>query len=252
MTIHPAKTELMFLSKASFIGPLPKITLGPNELNFVTKVTCLGVQLDNKLSWTPHIKSLCKRLSARLKKLKHLKGLDNRILESIYFKGILPSVTYSISLWGSSNSLQALEEVHIRAARFICNIKDSTRDVDVLALAKWKSLLHIYKKRMACITYQAFYNRAPDDINSLFTKHFSSRNQRDNLKLHVTRPNSDSFRSSFSHRASILWNNLPVFLKNKPSIEAFKAALKINNDVLDRITFNGMQGINKDILNYLY
>ena len=43
---------------------------------------------------------------------------------NIYFEGILPSITYSISLWGSSNSLQALEEIHIKAARFIFYIKD--------------------------------------------------------------------------------------------------------------------------------
>lgn len=45
---------------------------------------------------------------------------------------------------------------------------------------------------------------------------------------------------------------LPVSLKNKPSLEAFKAALKTNHDILDRTTFNRMQGTNKGILNYLY
>ena len=87
--------------------------MGPNQLNFVTKSTSLGVQIDNKLTWSPHIKTLCKRFSARLKKLKHLKGLNENILETIYFKGILPSITYSISVWGSSNSFQTLEDIHI-------------------------------------------------------------------------------------------------------------------------------------------
>ena len=50
MTIHPAKTELMLLSKSKFMGPLQKICLGPNELSFVSKATCLGIHIDNKLS----------------------------------------------------------------------------------------------------------------------------------------------------------------------------------------------------------
>jgi len=83
MTIHSAKTDLMLLSKKTFIGPLPNICLGPNELSFVSKTTCLGVQLDNKLFWSPHVKSLSKRFSARLNKLKRLNGLDKHILESI-------------------------------------------------------------------------------------------------------------------------------------------------------------------------
>ena len=199
MTIHPAKTELMLLSKSKFIGPLQQICLGPNELSFVSKATCLGIHIDNKLSWSQHVKTLSKRFSARVKKLKHLKGLDNHILESIYFKGIIPSITYSIALWGSSKSLQTLEDIHIRAARFIFNIKESTLNTEVLAKTRWKSLSYIYKKRIATITYQAFYNRAPAGINSLFTKQSPLRNLRDSLKLYVQRPRSDFLRSSFSH-----------------------------------------------------
>ena len=252
MTIHPAKSELMLLSKSRFIGPLQKICLGQNELSFVSKATCLGILIDNKLSWSPHIKSLSKRFSARVKKLKHLKGLDNRLLESIYFKGIIPSIAYSIALWGSSKSLQTLEDIHIGAARFIFNLKESTPNTEVLAATKWKSLSYFYKKRIATISYQAFYNRAPAAISSLFTKHSPLRNLRDNLKLFVQRPKSDFRRSSFSHHASVLWNNLPVYLKSKPNIVSFKSALKAKSDILDKITFNGLQGLNKDVVNYIY
>ena len=231
MTIHPAKTELMLLSKSKFIGPLQKICLGPNELSFVSKATCLGIHIDNKLSWSQHVKTLSKRFSARVKKPKHLKGLDNHILESIYFKGIIPSITYSIALWGSSKLLQTLEDIHIRAARFIFNIKESTLNTEVLAKTKWKSLSYIYKKRIATLTYQAFYNRAPAGINSLFTKQSPLRNLRDGLKLYVQRPRSDFLRSSFSHRASLLWNNLPMYLKSKPNVVSFKSALKAKSDI---------------------
>ena len=110
----------------------------------------------------------------------------------------------------------------------------------------------MYKKRIATISYQAFYNRAPAGINSLFIKHSPLRNLRDSLKLYVRCPKSDFLRSSFSHRASILWNNLPMYLKSKPNIGSFKSALKEKSDILDKITFNGLQGINKDIVNYIY
>ena len=114
------------------------------------------------------------------------------------------------------------------------------------------SLSYIYKKRIATISYQAFYNTAPAGINSLFTKRSLLSSLRDNLKLYVQRPKSDFLRSSFSHRASILWNNLPLYLKSKPNIASFKTALKVKSDILDKITFNGLQGINKDIVNYIY
>ena len=252
MTIHPAKTELMLLSRSNFIGPLQNISLGPNQLNFVTKSTSLGVQIDNKLAWSYHIKSLCKRFRARLKKLKHLKGLDNNTLETIYFKGILPSVTYSISVWGSSNSLHALEDIHIRAARFIHNITDSIPKVGVLDKAKWQPISYIYKKRMACIAYQAYYNQAPDSINNLFIKHCPPRSLRDNLKFEIQRPNSNFRRDSISHRACNLWNNLPVSIKNKPNLGSFKSALRNQSKAINKIFFNGTVGTNKDIDTFLY
>ena len=147
MAIHLAITELMLLSKLKFIGPLQKICLGPNELSFVSKATCLEIHIDNKLSWSQHVKTLSKRFSARVKKLKHLKGLDNHILESIYFKGIIPSITYSIALWGSSKSLQTLEDIHIRAARFIFNINESIFNTEVLRQRQNGSPYHTSTKR---------------------------------------------------------------------------------------------------------
>ena len=211
-------------------------------------MNCVG------FTWSYHIKlkSLCKRFRARLKKLKHLKGLDKNTLEAIYFKGILPSVTYSISVWGSSKSFQALEDIHIRAARFIHNITDSIAKVDVLDKAKWQTISYIYKKRMACVAYQAYYNQAPDSINDLYIKHSPPRSLRDNLKFEIQRPNSNFRRDSFSHRACNLWNNLPVSIKNKPNLSSFKSALKNQPKAINKIFFNGTVGTNKDIDIFLY
>ena len=230
------------MSKSTLIGPFQNICICPNELSFVTKAIWFGVQNGNKLSRSSHVKSLSKRFSARVKKLKHLKDPDKHILESIYFKGIVPSVTQSIALWGSSKSIQLLDDIHNRAGRLIFNIKESTLDTDVLTATKWSLIVFLYKKITACIIYQAFYNRALAGDNSLFNKYSLSKYHRDKLM----RPKSDLLRSSFSHRASILWNNLPTFLKSKPNLESFKCALKAKSDSLDKISFNGTQGTNKD------
>lgn len=55
MFIHPTKTEVMFMSKTPFIGPLRPITYESKLINYVSRSSCLGVTLDNKLSWSPHI-----------------------------------------------------------------------------------------------------------------------------------------------------------------------------------------------------
>lgn len=166
-----------------------------------------------------------------------MKTFNRSTLKSIYFKGILPSVTYCISLWGSSNMLTDLEDSHIRAARLIHNIGMSIPKDEVLRMAKWPSVRYMYKRRLACIAYQAFYNLAPDDINNWFTKHETSYNLRDNLRFDLKCSKSKALYDSFTHRASFVWNCLPSQFKSKPSYSSFKASIKKFSKCIDQINF---------------
>ena len=110
-------------------------------INCVSRSSCLGVTLDNKLSWSPHINQISCTFNAKITQLKRMKTFDRSTLESIYFKAILPNTTYCISLWGSSHLLSELEDSHIRAARLIHNLtrlspntKYSTRPIGTLYL----------------------------------------------------------------------------------------------------------------------
>ena len=112
-----------------------------------------------------------------------MKTFDRSTLESIYFNAILPSTTYCISLWGSSHLLSELEDSHIRAARLIHNLSPSIPEV--LQKANWNSLSYLYKKRLACNAYQAYYEQTPSNITKLFSKHRTNYNLRDNLKFEL-------------------------------------------------------------------
>ena len=70
ISIHHVKTEIMFESKMPFIGPILPITLENNLFNRVSHSLSLGVTLDNKLCWTPHMKSITANFNANLNKLK--------------------------------------------------------------------------------------------------------------------------------------------------------------------------------------
>ena len=151
MFIHPTKSEVMFISKIPFIGPISPITIDNKTISCVSSSSCLGVKLDNKLNWSPHIKMVNSTdFNAKVSKLKQMKIFNRSTLESIYFKGILPSVTYCISLWGSSKLLADLEDSHIRAARLIHNMSTSIPNHAVLSAAKWSSIHNMDKRRLAC------------------------------------------------------------------------------------------------------
>ena len=83
ISIHPIKTEIMFISKSPFIGPIPPIILDNHLINCTTQSSSLGVTLDNKLCWAPHIKSVTANFNAKISKLKQIKSFDISTLESI-------------------------------------------------------------------------------------------------------------------------------------------------------------------------
>ena len=64
LTVHPGKCEAMLLMKTPFIGPLQLLYYGSEYIKFVATSTCLGVVIDQKLSWYAQV------AQARTKSLK--------------------------------------------------------------------------------------------------------------------------------------------------------------------------------------
>ena len=124
---------------------------GNSYIHFSTKSTCLGVEIDYKLNWKPQVKALHTKFGEKLKFLQKFKALPSSVLEEIYFKGIVPSITYCIAIWGSCSpsTFNILEHLHLKAAKLIHKLPSETPDTDVLDLVKWKPLVYIYKRRLA-------------------------------------------------------------------------------------------------------
>ena len=93
---RPIKTEAMILRKSAFDGPLPPLYFGAGLINLVDCTTCLAVKVDNRLSWSLHIDSVKKHFTQKVGALKKMRILPKQSLEEIYFKSIIPSVTFQI------------------------------------------------------------------------------------------------------------------------------------------------------------
>ena len=104
LKIHPTKCKVMLISRKSFTGPLKPVKWGNKCLEYTDKVKVLGIYIDNKLTWKPHIKELTKSFNAQLKSLKRISYLSTKELESIYFKWIIPHINYCVSVWGNCST----------------------------------------------------------------------------------------------------------------------------------------------------
>ena len=241
LTVHTCKTVAMLISSHAFVGPMRPLLFGNSYIYFTTNSTCLGVEIDYKLNWKPQVKALHTKFGGKLKFLKKFKVLPSSVLEEIYFKGIVPSITYCIANWGSCSpsTFNELEHLHLKAAKLIHKLPSETPDSDVLDLVKWKSLSYLYKRRLASIMYQAHHKTLPDQLTALFETRTSDSNynfRRINTFSHA-RYNSNFGRNSVRYRGPIVWNLIPKPIKDASSQQLFKQKLRQASRILDHIQF---------------
>ena len=128
-------------------------------INFACKVA-LGsdpnVTADalEKTYQSKHISELKRGFVNKLNLIKHSYFIPRNSLLVLYFKVILPSVTYALPIWGcwtNKNEFNSLESIHCRAVRVIYNLPRDIPSEDVRKTANWDSLFDTYKVKIATL-----------------------------------------------------------------------------------------------------
>ena len=98
---HPKKCKAMILHCGRFTGPaLKELTLPQHTIKWVTHFRLLGVLIDDQLNWSKHVSVVKKAFVDKLNLLKCSKFLPKNMLLDLYFRVIMPSIVYGISVWG--------------------------------------------------------------------------------------------------------------------------------------------------------
>jgi len=75
-TPHPGKSEAMLLSTGNPMGPIAPTFIGGSNLRWVTKTRLLGMTVDHKLTWAPHVMDIKKSFVTKLDLLKRSTIVD--------------------------------------------------------------------------------------------------------------------------------------------------------------------------------
>ena len=137
------------ISRQNFIGPLRLLTYGSSTIEYKQSSKCLGLTIDNKLSWNDHIGNVCKSFSNKVAVLK---------LETIYYKTIIPSVLYGIAVWGSCSPplLDDIDRIHLRATRIIHSLPHYIHSDHIRNAPYWNPIVLSYL--MTPIMYRCVIN----------------------------------------------------------------------------------------------
>lgn len=208
LTPHPSKNEAMLISIRNPPINIPPIFIRNSTIKWVLKSQLLGMTVDEKLTWTPHMLKLKKSFAKKLGSLKKSRFLSRNIRQDLYFQIILPSETYGLILWGScckSDLFQSLERLHCRAARLIFNLLKDVTSADVQQRAQWQTLSIYYKSAIFICFYKTFHDKLPVILIDPIFKKWATNYSTQTCAI-VPRFNTCYMKESVTFRGSVLWN----------------------------------------------
>ncbi|KAG8251454.1 hypothetical protein J6590_108350 [Homalodisca vitripennis] len=110
--------QIIFGRRKDEVVPLPEL-LRAEEAKY------LGITIDNKLSWTPHVNELCGKLSSALYVLRRLKQISgDDTVRTAYFALLEAHLRYGIAVWGatSKSNMQRVLILQKKAVRILAGL----------------------------------------------------------------------------------------------------------------------------------
>ena len=143
-----------------------------NIISWVYHTRRLGVTIDNKLTWSKNLTDFKKSFVSKLNLLKRSSFIGRRELLDLYFKIILPSITYAILIWVNCENLEhikTLEDLHCRAGPggLIYSLPWDTLSEEVMVITKWNSIDYIYRLHLVKVFYNIVNGHSPNSISDL-------------------------------------------------------------------------------------
>jgi hypothetical protein len=117
-SFSPDKTQCVHFTHLRGLRPHPSLLLSNCALPFVITVKFLGLMLDSKLSWEPHLRWLCVRREWSLNVLKVLSGGswdgDRKVMLRLYRSLVRSKVDYGSFVYGSTtkSKLSMMDPIH--------------------------------------------------------------------------------------------------------------------------------------------
>ena len=232
---HPTKTKVMIIGSSynlnNKVYDYP-VMLNGKVIPRTNSFECLGVLIDEKLSWDLHVDKMCKKVGNSIAVMKRIKPfVPNSTLQTIYKAMIQPYFDYCSPLWGNCSAYLKgkLQRFQNRAGRIISGASYETNSADVLKSLGWQTLEERRKRNKSILMYRILNNRAAPILKEQFTRrsdlpeNYNLRCRRTDLIL--PNPKRDYLKKSFKYSGAKVWNSLSTEAKLATSENAFLTSI---------------------------
>ena len=165
LSFNPMKTEvIIFTRKRKFDIPF-KLKMKGTELEYSKEARYLGVLIDSKLSWKPHMDNKILQAKRKLMQLRNAinvyAGPSTKLKDWAYKGIILPSLSYGVPAWckylENSNFQNKLRKLNRLAMLTLANVYYSTPTRGMEVILNYPPL-HLYLTNLARISYSRVFD----------------------------------------------------------------------------------------------
>ena len=242
LTLNVLKTEFMLIGSRQRIATLTQeldLSINGISLKRVNSSKCLGVEIDEFLTWDAHIASISRKVSSGIGVLKKIKPFFPTFnLISVYQSIVEPYFDYCSIVWDdiSDHLTDKLQILQNRAARVITGADYRMHISELLSKLGWSSLKEKRNKQKALMMFKIMNGMTPPYLEDIFTRNigrsvYNLRISRRDLALPAVK--TDYYRNSFAYTGAKVWNALPEEMKYEKSMRTFKNKLESLNLSID-------------------
>lgn len=155
LLLNENKTKCIRFSLPNVRHGVTDIFIKNERLNLEEKTLFLGVTLDSKLQWGPHLDRLAKKLSSAAYAVRRVRNVsDVDAARLVYFAYFHSLMSYGILLWGNAADANRIFVLQKRAVRGIYklgpreSLRSRFKEINILTLASqfiYENLLYVKK-----------------------------------------------------------------------------------------------------------
>ena len=232
LKINVSKTQLLVLSPPRRQEHAKNITIHLKGEEIVQHETAkhLGVIVDNKLNWKPHILNLRRKCLAGLAFLRrHGTHLPVHSRKLLYQSFIVSQLDYCSVVYNpcSKTLSDQIERIQNYAMRIILK-KPPRTSSEPLRLQLGLTSLKTRRQNATILQVQRCLHKcAPPYLTNKFmsNSNFGYSSTRGANKLHLKRPATNYYRNSFEFQGALMFNALPAEMRQLETKKSFTKEL---------------------------
>ena len=225
LSLNIGNTHYMIFDKQKRRSIQLKIKIENQEIEHTCKTKFLGVIIDQKLTWKPHMALMSGKIArgiGMIIKARHC--LNKNALLTLYYSFIYPYLIYCNVVWGSNyaSNLQKLDSLQKKVVRIITNTRRTDPVDHLFDDLKIIRFENINVLRISKFMYRVHNGQIPELFEGYFTRNCDVHDHytRQRFFLHVPKVKTNLGKFGIRYRGVCIWNEILKLGINPDTSEA--------------------------------